>query len=44
IAYAEIVVMPVLWPDFSEEHLAQALVEYNRRQRRFGRVGTSDVR
>ena len=43
IAYAEIIVMPVLWPDFSEEQLAEALVEYNRRQRRFGKVFPSDV-
>ncbi len=43
IAYAEIIVMPVLWPDFSEEHLAEALVEYNRRQRRFGKVFPSDL-
>lgn len=38
IAYSEIVVMPVLWPDFQPEHLVQAIVEYNARQRRFGGV------
>jgi undecaprenyl diphosphate synthase len=42
IAYAEIVVMPVLWPDFYEEHLAAALVEYDRRQRRFGGLPEAD--
>jgi len=38
IAYAELIVMPVLWPDFREEHLAEALMEYNHRQRRFGGI------
>ncbi len=38
IAYAEIVVMPVLWPDFDGGHLIEAIVEYNARQRRFGGV------
>lgn len=42
IAYAEIIVMPVLWPDFTKEHLIEAIREYNRRQRRFGRVTTGD--
>lgn len=43
IAYAEIVVLPVLWPDFREEHLAEAIEEYNRRQRRFGGLGPRAV-
>ena len=38
IAYAELIVMPVLWPDFREEHLAEAIMEYNHRQRRFGGI------
>ena len=42
IAYAEIVVMPVLWPDFAADHLIEAIVEYNARQRRFGRVADAD--
>jgi undecaprenyl diphosphate synthase len=41
IAYAEIIVVPVLWPDFREEQLAEALLEYNHRQRRFGGVAES---
>ena len=36
IAYAEIWVTPVLWPDFERRHLLQALVDYERRERRFG--------
>ena len=42
IAYAELVVMPVLWPDFSVTHLIDAITEYNTRQRRFGRVLEGD--
>jgi len=35
-AYAELVFLDVLWPDFSAEHFAAALAEYARRERRFG--------
>ena len=35
-AYSEFVFMNVLWPDFTGEHLEQAIVEYQRRNRRFG--------
>ena len=35
-AYAEFIFMDVLWPDFSGEHLAQAIEEYQRRERRYG--------
>ncbi|MEW6516780.1 MAG: isoprenyl transferase [candidate division FCPU426 bacterium] len=38
LAYAEIVVSPVLWPDFGERELVAALAEYQRRERRFGGV------
>jgi len=36
ISYSEIVVTDTLWPDFSQDDLLQAIVEYQRRQRRFG--------
>lgn len=36
IAYAELMFMPVLWPDFSGNDLDQALDEYALRERRFG--------
>ncbi len=39
IAYAEIWVTPVLWPDFRREHLLAALAEFQRRERRFGGLG-----
>ena len=38
IAYTEIVVMDVLWPDFREANLFEAIAEYLGRERRFGRV------
>jgi undecaprenyl diphosphate synthase len=38
IAYTELVVSPVLWPDFSRVHLFEAVLEYQNRDRRFGRV------
>ncbi len=39
IAYAEIHVTPVLWPDFRKRHFLEALLEYQGRERRFGDVG-----
>lgn len=36
IAYTEFWVTPVLWPDFREEHLHEALRDYARRERRYG--------
>ena len=38
IAYAEIHVTPVLWPDFRRRHLLEAVIEYQKRDRRFGDV------
>jgi undecaprenyl diphosphate synthase len=35
-AYAELVFLDVLWPDFNAGHFAAALTEYARRERRFG--------
>lgn len=35
-AYSELVMSDVYWPDFSGEHLAQAVREFALRQRRFG--------
>lgn len=35
-AYTEIVVTPVLWPDFGRKELVQAIAEFQRRERRFG--------
>ncbi len=37
IAYAEIVIIPEFWPDLSKEKLHEAIAEYHRRQRRWGK-------
>ena len=39
IAYAEIWVTETLWPDFRRRELLQAIVDYQKRERRYGRVG-----
>ncbi len=36
IAYAELWFTPVLWPDFRKEHLYQAVLDFQNRERRFG--------
>ena len=38
-AYAELVFVDTLWPDFSKEHLERAITEFRRRERRYGGVG-----
>jgi undecaprenyl diphosphate synthase len=38
IAYTEFWLTPVMWPDFHRIHLLQALLDYQRRERRFGRL------
>jgi undecaprenyl diphosphate synthase len=37
-AYSELYFTDTLWPDFNEDGLIEALKEFNRRERRFGRV------
>ncbi len=36
LAYTELYFTEVLWPDFSKEHLFEAIADYQRRERRFG--------
>jgi len=38
LAYAEWHISPVLWPDFRREDLYAAILDFQRRERRFGRV------
>ncbi|TVR64405.1 MAG: di-trans,poly-cis-decaprenylcistransferase [Gemmatimonadales bacterium] len=38
LAYTEIHISPVLWPDFTRGHFGEAIRDYQRRERRFGRV------
>lgn len=40
-AYSELVFTDVLWPDFRKQHLADAIREYQSRERRFGAVSSS---
>ncbi|MBM3542386.1 MAG: undecaprenyl diphosphate synthase family protein, partial [Alphaproteobacteria bacterium] len=35
-AYSELVFLDVYWPDFSKQDFENAIVEYNRRERRYG--------
>jgi undecaprenyl diphosphate synthase len=38
IAYAEIYVTPILWPDFRREQLKEAIFDYQKRIRKFGKT------
>ena len=38
IAYAELYFTPVFWPDFSKEDIYDAIVEFQNRERRFGKT------
>jgi undecaprenyl diphosphate synthase len=44
IAYAEIYVTETLWPDFSRARLIEALVDFQKRERRYGGLGSSRAR
>jgi len=38
LAYAELFFTPVLWPDFRKEHLYEAILDFQARERRFGKT------
>jgi undecaprenyl diphosphate synthase len=38
LAYTELFISPVLWPDFGRTNLYEAILDYQNRDRRFGRV------
>jgi undecaprenyl diphosphate synthase len=42
ISYAELCITDVLWPDFRREEFLDALCDYAKRERRFGRVAGAD--
>ena len=44
IAYAEIWVTDVLWPDFRRRHLLQAIADFQKRERRYGGIATATGR
>lgn len=37
IAYSEFIVMPEFWPEFDKQKLAECVIEFNRRNRRWGK-------
>jgi undecaprenyl diphosphate synthase len=43
IAYSEIWVTETLWPDFRRRHLLEAVVAYQKRDRRYGGIKPSPV-
>ena len=43
IAYAEIYVTETLWPDFRRQHLLEAVLAYQKRERRYGGITPSPV-
>jgi undecaprenyl diphosphate synthase len=44
VAYTELYIIDVLWPDFRRKHLYEAIAEYQTRERRFGRVTPTAAR
>jgi undecaprenyl diphosphate synthase len=38
LAYTELYITSTLWPDFRRENLFEAIIDYQKRERRFGRV------
>lgn len=41
VAYAELWVTDILWPDFTQNHLFQAIIDFQKRERRYGGLGLS---
>jgi undecaprenyl diphosphate synthase len=39
IAYSELYITPTLWPEFGEPELTAALIDFQQRERRFGKTG-----
>ncbi|MAT54469.1 MAG: isoprenyl transferase [Saprospirales bacterium] len=38
IAYGELCFLPIMWPEFRKDHLYQAIIDYQHRERRFGKT------
>ncbi len=38
LAYSELYFSPVFWPDFRKEQFYQAIIDFQRRERRFGKI------
>jgi len=43
IAYAEIYITPVYWPDFRRRHLLEAIINYQMRERRYGGIRAAAI-
>lgn len=43
MAYTEFYFTDVLWPDFTKEELEKAILQYNKRERRYGKVKEEEV-
>ena len=43
IAYAELYVTETLWPDFTRAELLRAILDYQKRDRRYGGLGSADA-
>ncbi|MCB0589045.1 MAG: isoprenyl transferase [Phaeodactylibacter sp.] len=43
IAYAELYFTPIFWPDFRKEHLYRAIIDFQKRERRFGKISEQVV-
>ena len=39
IAYTELIMLPIAWPEFDAQHFHDAIVDYQRRERRYGMTG-----
>jgi|TARA_Y100001001_G_scaffold163591_1_gene192964 undecaprenyl diphosphate synthase len=39
LAYTELFLTDIFWPDFREDNLLNSIVDYQKRQRRFGQIG-----
>ena len=44
LAYTEIYITDVLWPDFTREHLLEAFEDYKKRERRYGLTGDQTLK
>jgi len=38
VAYTELMILDTLWPDFNKDHFYEALLDYQRRERRYGGI------
>ncbi|WP_347159565.1 isoprenyl transferase [Pontibacter chitinilyticus] len=44
LAYTELYITELLWPDFRKEHLYEAIIAFQRRERRFGKTSEQQIK